>query len=258
MRVTILGCGSSSGVPIIGCQCPVCTSKNSKNTRSRASILVDSDGSSILVDTSPDLRAQCLANAISSVDAIIYTHDHADHTHGIDDIRPLNYQRGAPLDVYADDVTIAGLKTRFSYAFKPPIAEYGWFRPAINPHTIIAGQPLDIAGMRVLPFTQLHGRITSLGLRFGDFTYSTDVHAFTPEAFEAIKGTRIWVVDCLKYDPVPTHSYMAQTLAWIEQIKPELAVLTHMNHEMDYDTMLRELPAGVVPAYDGMVLDIPA
>lgn len=254
MKITILGCGASAGVPIIGCDCAVCRSDNPRNKRSRVSILIEVDGVCILVDTSPDLRQQCLTNNINTVDAIIYTHDHADHTHGIDDIRPLNYRRGKPIDIYGDAATMDILKYRFDYAFRPPVPEYGWFRPAVNSHVVEPGKSFLISGVKILPFTQVHGKTVSLGLRIGNFAYSTDVNRLDETAFEALAGVKTWVVDCLKYTPAPTHSHLEQTLEWIERVKPNHAVLTHMTHDLGYEELLTRLPEGVEPGYDGMVI----
>ena len=256
MKITILGCGASAGVPIIGCTCAVCRSDNPKNKRTRVSILVEHQDTKILVDTSPDLRQQCLANNITSVDAIIYTHDHADHVHGIDDIRPLNYRKGAAIDAYADAATMAILQKRFDYAFNSTIPKAHWFRPAIISHIVEPGVVFDVGNIAVLPFNQVHGKTISLGLRFGDFAYSTDVNQLDEAAFEALEGVKLWLVDCLKYEEAPTHSHLDQTLSWIKRVKPKRAILTHMTHDLEYEALSKQLPAGVEPAHDGLVIAI--
>jgi phosphoribosyl 1,2-cyclic phosphate phosphodiesterase len=254
MRVTVLGCGSSGGVPLIGCECRVCRSEDPRDKRTRPSILVEEAGQRILVDTGPDLRVQCLANGIRTVDAIIYTHEHADHVHGIDDVRSLNYNRNAPIPAYAPPDVLEGLCARFPYVFRDPANRPGWFRPALIPHPIDG--PFAIGGVEVVPFPQWHGRLPTLGLRFGRFAYSTDTKRLPDEAFAALEGVEVWIVDCLGRTPNPAHANLPETLAWIARVRPRLAVLTHMNHSVSYRELIDELPDGVVPGHDGMVLEI--
>lgn len=257
-KITILGCGASAGVPLIGCECPVCTSTDSRNKRTRVSILIEQHQQKLLVDTSPDLRQQCLANGIRTIDAVLFTHAHADHCHGIDDLRPLNYHRGDVIPTYGDAVAMEEIIPRFSYAFKPPIPEYGWFRPALVPHIVDAQQmdPIHIGEMRVQLFPQTHGRLTTLGVRVGNFAYSTDVNHLPEESFEKLKGLDVWLVDCLRYEVSPTHAHLDLTLEWIRRMKPKRAILTHMSHDFDYEKFRRSLPNGVEPAYDGMVVTL--
>jgi phosphoribosyl 1,2-cyclic phosphate phosphodiesterase len=257
MKVTILGCGSSSGVPVIGCDCEVCQSNNPKNKRLRVSILIEVDGKRLLVDTSPDLRQQALDNKINYVDAILYTHEHADHVHGIDDIRSFNYHKNESLPVYADPRTMEALKKRFGYIFQPK-PEKIWYRASVTPH-VLTDEPIQhfsAEGVAVTAFMQTHGRTTSLGYRIGNFAYSTDTDQMPETAFEALQGIDTWVVDCLRYTPSMTHSTVERTLGWIKRAKPRRAILTHMGHELDYSRLLAELPEGVVPGYDGMVIEL--
>ncbi len=255
MRVTILGCGSSTGVPVIGCQCPVCLSNDPKNKRSRVSVLVQVMGKTLLIDSSPDLRQQALANQLSHIDAVLYTHDHADHTHGLDDLRSFNYLSDKALPIYCDSATYNSLKSKFGYAFmeKPPV----WFRPCLTANILAEGERgvCDVLGIPVTYFRQLHGKTTSLGYRIGNFAYSTDTDGLEESALEALEGTQIWVVDCLRYSPSMTHASLEMTLGWIKRVKPEIAILTHMSHDFDYEQLSKELPAGVVPGYDGMVIE---
>jgi phosphoribosyl 1,2-cyclic phosphate phosphodiesterase len=256
VKLTILGCGASAGVPVIGCDCAVCTSPNPKNQRSRVSVLFEVDERRLLVDCSPDMRSQALRQGMKTVDAILFTHDHADHTHGIEDVRAFNYHRGGLVQAWADGPTAASLRTRFGYVFREPKPEYGWFAPALQLHEIPEPlRPFEAAGVEVIPFPQTHGRTRSLGFRVGDMAYSTDVNALDDAAFEALRGVRIWVVDCLRMQPSFSHSYPPQTLEWIARVKPERAILTHMSHELDYDQLAALLPEGVEPAYDGMVIE---
>jgi phosphoribosyl 1,2-cyclic phosphate phosphodiesterase len=257
MKVTILGCGGSGGVPLIGCTCPVCTSTDPRNKRSRVSIVVEQDGTRVLVDTSPDLRQQFLANSLSKVDAVVLTHSHADHLHGIDDLRSVNFHRNAPLDIWADKNTLAEATTRFGYAFNPPRHVDGiWYAPSLRPRELTG--KLQVGPITMMPFRQEHGgdRDPTLGLRFGRFAYSTDVKDMPEAAFEALEGVEVWVVDCLQERPNVAHSHLEQTLGWIARVKPKRAILTHMNHTVDYAAWQAKMPKGVEPAYDGMVLQV--
>lgn len=256
MRIKILGCGASAGVPVMGCDCAVCTSDNPKNVRSRVSVHIEAQGQRLLIDTGPDLRAQALRHGITQVDAILYTHDHADHTHGIDDVRSFNFAANKALPAYADNATWASLQQRFGYAFKPPITQYGWFKPSLEPVEIEPFIPFDIGPVSIFPFAQTHGRIHSMGFRIGDFAYSTDVNAMSEASLEALQGLDVWVVDCLRYTPSPTHAHLEQTLQWITAVKPKRAILTHMSHEFDYDKLSAELPVNVEPGYDGLEITL--
>lgn len=250
MRVTILGCGTSGGVPRIGNVWGVCDPAEPRNRRRRASILVEHDGTRILVDTSPDLREQCLSANVDDLDAVLYTHDHADHTHGIDDLRGFFFRRQRRMPIYGDTKTLRTLRTRFPYIFKS-VKGY----PALVEPTEIDGQ-FNVNGITVQPFSQHHGPINSLGFRFGPIAYSTDLNGLPEESFKVLKGIDTWVVDALRPEPHPTHAHLDLTLSWIKRVKPRHAVLTHMTWDMDYQTLCRELPDGVLPAYDGMVIDL--
>jgi len=255
MKVTILGCGASAGVPLIGCECAVCCSANPRNQRSRASILIESATTRILVDTSPDLRQQALRAGIKTIDAIIYTHAHADHLHGMDDIRSFNHHGQHAIPAYGDAETMAEIQQRFDYVFQPPIPEYGWFRPCMTAHVVTPGQPLQIGDITLHPFHQEHGRVKSLGLRAGDFVYSTDVKAFPPAAAPYLKDIDCWLLDCLTDErPMPTHADLDLALQWVTQYQPKRTILTHLSHALDYDALQTTLPSGVEVAYDGMVL----
>lgn len=255
MRVTVLGCGSSGGVPLIGCTCKVCTSGNPKNRRLRVSLFIGIDGRNILIDTSPDLRQQALTFGIRRVDAVLYTHDHADHTHGLDDLRSFNYLGGHSIPLHGDAKTMGTITSRFAYAFLPK-PENVWYRPSLEARALPNApvHAFDVLGVPIIMFEQLHGTVKTVGYRIGDFAYSTDVKDLPPSAFEALAGVKVWVVDCLRYRESTGHSTLEKTLGWIGQVKPGLAVLTHMAHDFDYDDLSKELPAGVVPGYDGMVI----
>ncbi len=257
MKVTLLGCGSSLGVPVIGCDCAVCTSKNPRNTRTRVSVLVETERVNLLIDTSPDLRQQALRHNIRRIDAVLYTHDHADHTLGLDELRCYNYLSGKSLPVYGNQETINLIQQRFPYAFLDPPAT-AWVRPCLTPHILPDGpfSHFTVQGVKATIFEQLHGKVKTVGYRIGDFAYSTDVNVLPAGAFEALEGVDTWIVDCLRPTPSRSHSDLANTLAWIVRVKPRLAVLTHMAHEFDYDMLAKTLPSGVVPGYDGMVITL--
>lgn len=252
LKLTVLGCGTSSGVPRIGPDWGACDPGEPRNRRTRASILVESATTRILVDTGPDLREQLLAAGISSVDAVLWTHDHADHCHGIDDLRQLAQVRREPIKGYAKRQTLRALQTRFTYAF-----EGREFYPPI-----IAGEVLPdssaIGDIAVTCVEQPHGDIYSIGFRFDldgiSIGYSTDFHEFTEEMIATFAGVDIWVVDALRERPHPTHAHLSLTLGAIARARPGRAILTHMDTSMDYWPLARRLPAGVEPGYDGLTL----
>ena len=258
MKVTILGCGHSLGVPVIGCECAVCTSNNPKNKRLRVSAVVEVDGKNIVIDTSPDFRQQMLSSNINRLDAVLYTHDHADHTHGIDDLRGFNILQNEVIPVYSNAEIIGSIQKRFAYVFLPKPVENAMFRPSLSAN-ILPDVPIYefmVGDTKIIAFVQQHGKSTTLGYRIGDFAYSTDVNELSESAFEALAGVKYWIVDCLRYTPSYSHSHLSHTLQWISHVSPRQTILTHMAHEFDYDKLLSELPAGVVPAYDGMVIEI--
>jgi len=250
MKVTILGCGASGGVPWIGGDWGSCDPHEPRNRRRRASIVVEAGGSRVLVDTSPDLRAQCLDANISSFDAVIYTHDHADHTHGIDELRPIVQRRRSPMPIFGRADAIESISRRFDYAFGG-----GAYPPIVAPNVIDG--PFRVGDVAVTPFEQDHGGPISLGLRFGAIAYSTDLVALDERAFAALAGVKVWIVDALRDKPHPTHAHVDLTLEWIARVGPERAILTHMTAGLDYATLAARLPGGVEPAHDGLVIELP-
>ena len=250
MKYTILGSGDSNGVPQIACKCYVCASGNPKNNRTRASLLVESQKTKLLVDTSPDLRMQAIENNINYIDAVLYTHAHADHIIGIDDVKKLNKNK-TPLSAYMTEDTSKILKTTFPHVF----FKTGKFYDPILSINLFSSR-FKVNDIEVIPFRQKHGEIYTQGFRFGDLAYSTDVNHLDPEMILALKGIKIWIVDCLRYYYAPTHSYLEKTLHWISKIKPKTAILTHMAHEIDYDEIKYILPKNVIPAYDGMIINL--
>ena len=264
MKLTVLGCGGSGGVPLAGRQPGGTWGKaapnNPKNRRSRVSVLIEGeaggegDPARLLIDTSPDLRQQILANDVTALDAVLYTHAHADHCHGLDELRSLVYGRGGPIDAYMDAVTRDQLTTRFAYAFASSRDPESLYQPLMNDR-VIEG-PFSVGDIAVRPFVQQHGPETSLGFRCGDIAYSTDASALDDAAFEVLDGVKLWVVDCLRDAPHPTHAHTDQALAWIARVKPERAILTHLNEQLDYDELLSRCPPGVEPGYDGLVVEV--
>lgn len=252
MKITILGSGTSSGVPRIGNDWGECDPTEPRNRRTRASALVEHDGTRILIDTSPDMREQLLAADIDRVDAILWTHDHADHCHGIDDVRQLFHAMGTPVRGYARPFTLAALDARFTYAF------HG--RPGYPPTIAAAALPdrFTIGGIDISVTDQPHGNIHAAGLRFAadgvSIGYATDFNVMTDDMAGLYEGLDIWVVDALRRRPHPTHMALAAVLDWVERLTPTRTALIHMDNTMDYATLRRELPAGVEPGYDGLVL----
>jgi phosphoribosyl 1,2-cyclic phosphate phosphodiesterase len=255
MRVTMLGCGGSGGVPLIGDRWGACDRNNPKNRRRRVSVLVEWRGQTILVDTSPDLRAQFLDAGTSKLDAVLWTHDHADHVHGIDELRAMNRLLRRPIDAYSDARTLATLRKRFDYVFEPHAPNSGFYKPWIIPHEISG--PFRIGEAAIEPFEQNHGYMTTLGFRFGRFAYSTDLMGLPEDSIAALQDLDLWIVDCLRYAPHPTHLHLDATLALVARVKPGRAILTHMDIELDYDELQSRLPDGVEPGYDGLVADLP-
>lgn len=258
LTVTILGCGSSGGVPRVGSGWGACSPSNPKNRRRRCSILVERTGpdgtTRVLVDTSPDLREQLLDAGVTRLDAVLYTHDHADHTHGIDDLRPLVIHMRRRIPVYLDAVTSRVMHERFGYCFAtPPGSEYP---PIVTEHRIEAGQSVTVDGpggpVVGHPFDMIHGNGHALGFRFGDVAYASDVSTMPDESFPALAGLEVLIIDALRYTPHPTHFSLSQALALVERVRPKQAVVTNLHTDLDYDRLSHELPSGVTAAFDGM------
>jgi len=255
MKVTILGCGASTGVPAIGPDWGRCDPCDPRNRRRRASVLVEIGPVSILIDTSPDLREQLIDARVGRLDALIMTHAHADHLHGIDDLRALNRLMGQEIPLWADGRTLAEIRRRFGYVFDPPSEPGRFYKPCLVAHEI--GGPFAIDGIAIAPFAQDHGFSTTLGFRIGPMAYSTDVTELDDAAFDTIAGIELWIVDCFRRAPHPTHSHLDKTLGWIARVGPRRAVLTHMEQSLDYRELSAELPAGVEPGQDGLAIELP-
>lgn len=257
MQVTFLGTGGSSGTPAVDRGWGACDPENPKNRRLRPSILVQNDDTTILVDTSPDLRQQLLEANVRSLDAVLYTHDHADHLHGIDDLRPVNRAMNAPLDVFADSDTLAAISERFGYVFEPldPSATV-YYKPTLMPHTLSGGETFTVGSLDITAFRQDHGYGSTLGFRFGDLAYSTDVVDLPEDSFACLEGVKTWIIGTLVDEPHPTHAHVDKALGWIERVGAEQGYLTHISPSLDHGWLENRLPDHVRPAYDGLVISV--
>jgi phosphoribosyl 1,2-cyclic phosphate phosphodiesterase len=265
LEFTILGCGSSGGVPRADGDWGACDPAEPRNRRSRCSLLVRRKGeagplyeTTVLVDTSPDLREQAMAAAVKRIDAVLFTHDHADQAHGIDDLRAFFLRQRALIPAWMDAATFASLNNRFGYIFQPS----GGYPALCEPHVIPAhGEPWHVTGpngqVPIVTFDLDHGGIRTVGYRFGKVAYSPDVHEIPEPSFEALADLDIWIVDALRFTPHPTHAHLEKTLGWIVRVKPRRAILTFMHIDLDYSALRRILPENVEPAYDGMRIEWP-
>ncbi|MFI5012062.1 MAG: MBL fold metallo-hydrolase [Hyphomicrobiales bacterium] len=261
MRVTILGCGSSGGVPRVGGDWGACDPKNPKNRRRRCSLLLETgEGErslAVLVDTSPDLREQLLDADVRRLDAVVFTHEHADHTHGVDDLRPLVIAGRARLDAWMDEPTAVALKQRFGYVFETPPGSY--YPPLLDERRLASAGPTTICGrngarLTLTAYRLPHGDAEALGLRIGRFAYAPDLNGIPPESEALFEDLDILLIDALRLRPHPSHFSLEETLAAIARFKPQRAVLTNMHTDLDYATLAATLPPNITPAYDGMQL----
>jgi phosphoribosyl 1,2-cyclic phosphate phosphodiesterase len=258
LRLTILGCGSSGGVPRIAEGWGACDPANPKNRRRRCSVLVERLGpagtTTVLVDTSPDLREQLLDADVKRLDAILLSHPHADHTHGIDDLRPLCLAMRRRLDVYMNETTSHIVRRGFSYIFQTP--EGSSYPPIATELRLTAGKLCQVQGpggtIEARPFELDHGEIIALGFRFGGFAYTPDVKRIPEASLPFLEGLDLWIIDALRYRPHPSHFSVDDALNWIEKMRPRRAILTNLHTDLDYETLRAKLPAHVTPAYDGM------
>jgi phosphoribosyl 1,2-cyclic phosphate phosphodiesterase len=259
LTFTILGCGSSGGVPRPALGWGVCDPNNPKNRRRRCSLLIErvnerSGKTTVLIDTSPDLREQLLEANVNALDAVLYTHDHADHTHGIDDLRPFFIHQRRRIDAYLDEPTSRSLHAKFGYCFAcPPGSDYP---PIITEHRLTAGVPVTINGeggaITALPLRHQHGDMPALGFRIGSVAYSPDLNGMPDDSLRAIAGVDLWIVDALRHRPHPSHFSLTDALAWIEHLKPKEAILTNLHADLDYEATAAVVPKNVRLAYDGL------
>ncbi|MDB0061816.1 MBL fold metallo-hydrolase [Octadecabacter sp.] len=256
----ILGCGSSGGVPRLGGHWGDCDPTNPKNVRTRCSMLVTKTGDNgttrVLIDTSPDLRQQLLDAEVGELDAVVYTHAHADHVHGLDDIRMVVYNMRQRLQVWADGDTGNQLLARFGYAFVQPKGSS--YPPICDLNTIDGDVVIDGAGgaITLTPFEVEHGSIDALGFRIGNAAYLPDVSNIPDDVWPHLQNLDLWIVDALRRDPHPTHAHLAKTLEWIDRVAPKRAVLTNMHIDLDYATLAAETPDHITPAFDGLTLTL--
>jgi phosphoribosyl 1,2-cyclic phosphate phosphodiesterase len=253
MQLTMLGVGSSAGTPMVGCNCATCTSSNPRNKRTRCSSLITLDsGENILIDTGPDLRTQSLRENIQRVDAVLYTHTHADHLHGIDDLRAFCQIQRKQIPLYAKEDAVAHIAQKFGYVLREP-SDY-WDLPVLRTETIHG--PFKLFGMQITPIPVLHGRGQILGYRIGNFAYMTDVSEIPESSLELLDGLDVVLLDCLREASHPTHINIEQSLAYIGRIKAKQSYMIHMTHELEYASLSDKLPKNVFVGYDGLKLDI--
>lgn len=253
MQLTILGAGSSAGTPAIGCQCDTCTSDDPRNKRTRCSSIITLDtGENILIDTGPDLRLQALREGITNIGAVLYTHTHADHLHGIDDLRGFCQVNRKQIPLYSYKEATEHIKTKFGYTLREP-CDF-WDLPVLSINEVNA--PFDLFGTIVTPIPVMHGRIQIFGYRIGNIAYMTDVSAIPETSFALLENLDLLLIDCLRFKEHPTHINIEQSLAYISQINAKQSVLIHMTHELEYKTLTKMLPKNVSVGYDGLKINI--
>jgi phosphoribosyl 1,2-cyclic phosphate phosphodiesterase len=250
---TFLGTGTSVGVPMIGCDCGVCRSANPRNSRYRCSVLIEAPRGNILIDTTPELRLQLLRANAKLVNAVVYTHYHADHLFGLDDLRLFPALLHGPMPIYCNDEVEEVIRQAFAYAFHPGGEDLpAGMLPKLE-FRRIDERPFDVHGERITPIPLIHGRFHVFGFRIGDVAYCTDVSAIPDRSWPLLEGLKVFIIDALRPTRLhPSHFSVEEALQAIERVKPERAYLTHMSHTMDYDVLVRTLPPGVAPAYDGL------
>ena len=254
LQITVLGSGTSVGVPTIGCDCKVCTSDDSRDKRLRPSILIRYDGRGVLIDTTPDFRQQALRAKIDRLDAILFTHSHADHIMGLDDVRPFNFRQRGVIPIFGAEDTLEAIKTSFRYIFRDN-AGTATAIPKLDA-TVLTGEPFDLFGLRITPIPVIHGKATIYGFRFGDAAYLTD-HSEIPESsLKLLHGLDVLFLDALRYKPHPTHSTVERSLRYVEMLTPRRAWFTHICHDLQHDRTESQLPPNVRLAYDGLDITV--
>lgn len=256
ISLEFLGTGTSSGVPIIGCTCHVCTSPDPHDNRLRSSVIVHTQGKHILIDTSPDLRQQLLRNTPDRIDALLYTHMHSDHTAGVDDLRPYNFRQEERIPAYFPENAVADFQQRFGYTLEPIRHRYGVV-PNLEMHVIDGAKPFEVAGVEVSPIPVAHGRLPILGYRIGNVAYLTDILSLPPESEPLLQGLDVLVTTALRKDENPGHMNLEQALAFVERIAPKHAYLSHVGHDLGRESEIAPmLPENVTLAYDGLVVEV--
>ncbi len=256
MKITVLGSGTSHGVPMIGCRCAVCTSPDPRNKRYRPAILVTTDGGAgLLVDTPPEMRLALIDNDVSRMDAIFYTHSHADHIFGLDDVRSFNYRSGAAMPVYAEPNVLDDVRRIYRYIFQQTQAGGG--KPQVDLRAIAPGQALTLHGTMVLPLRVFHGSLPILAFKFGPrFAYVTDVSRIPPETWPHLENLDLLMLDAVRREPHETHFHLDASLEVVAQLQPKRTLFTHLSHDYDHARTNAELPPGVELAYDGQVVEV--
>lgn len=252
MKITILGCGTSTGVPVIGCKCEICASKDIKNKRTRSSLLVTANNKNILIDTSTDLRHQALSHNIERVDAVLYTHPHADHIHGIDELRSFNMIQKGPIPCYGNEFTISRIREIFNYIFTKNESD-SW-KPELE--TFLISAPFDLFGFLIQPINVYHGRMRIFGFRINNFAYITDCSAIPDDSKKELLGLDLLILDALRHKPHPTHFSIQEAVRIGTELKSKRVILTHLSHNLNYSETNKTLPAGFELAYDGMEMEI--
>jgi phosphoribosyl 1,2-cyclic phosphate phosphodiesterase len=252
IELLFLGTGTSAGVPMIGCHCDVCRSADPHDKRTRPSVVISQGDTRVLVDTTPELRLQCIANDVHAIDAVVFTHAHADHIMGLDDVRRFNSLKRGPLDVWADERTFATLRTCFAYAFREPDPEQKLFRPHLDHRTIHAHQPFEIGPMRWTPIPLLHGDMPVLGFRVGRVAYCTDVSLIPEASYALLEGLDVLVLDALQHRKHTTHFSLEQAVEEALKIGARRTLFTHIAHALGHEATNRSLPPGVQLAHDGL------
>jgi phosphoribosyl 1,2-cyclic phosphate phosphodiesterase len=257
MRLTFLGTGTSFGVPQVGCSCAVCRSTDPRDRRSRSAALVESGSGTILIDTPPELRLQLIAAGVSRIDAVIYTHEHADHISGIDDLRIFSVRQRRALPVYGPPETLDRLRGSFSYIFDGQRVYEGTSKPDLDLHAIEPGRPLEIAGAQVLPLSFRHGHLRVYGYRIGDLAYITDAKSVDEPERRRLEGLDTLVLNALWWRPHPTHMSISEAIETAQALHPRRTYLTHLTHETGHADLAARLPAGIMPAHDGLSVEVP-
>jgi phosphoribosyl 1,2-cyclic phosphate phosphodiesterase len=253
MQLTILGAGSSAGTPVIGCQCKTCTSTNPRNNRTRCSSIITLDsGENILIDTGPDLRIQALREGVTRIDAVLYTHTHADHLHGIDDLRSFCQINRHQIPLYSYKDAVSHIKSKFGYTLREP-CDF-WDLPVLSVSEIDG--PFDLFDTTIIPIPVMHGRIQILAYRIGNIAYMTDVSSIPGSSLALLEGLELLLIDCLRTEKHPTHINIEQSLDYVSQIQAKQSVLIHMTHELEYEALSQKLPENVFVGYDGMKIKV--
>ncbi|HEU5170104.1 MAG TPA: MBL fold metallo-hydrolase [Gemmatimonadales bacterium] len=257
MRLTFLGTGTSFGVPQIGCACAVCRSADPRDRRTRSGAMLQAGGTSILIDTPPELRLQLVAAGLSQVDAVLYTHAHADHVNGIDDLRMFSVRQDQPLPLYGPPETLERLRMSFDYIFNDTVRPYeGTSKPSLELHPLEPRRAVSVAGVEVLPLAFQHGHVRVFGYRFGDLAYITDVKEVPAEERRCLRGLRVLVLNALWWRSHPTHLSIAEAIATAQDLGAARTYLTHLTHETGHAELEAQLPPGIVPAYDGLTVEV--